>query len=62
MTFTFNQGTTEASIPVAFIDDNIHELDENLFGSLGTADPDVMLNPAATYTIVNDDGEQSHCQ
>ena len=58
MTFIFNQGTTEASIPVTLVDDNIHELDENFFGSLGTADPDVMLNPAAaTYTIVNDDGE-----
>ena len=54
---TFDMNNSEFPIPIDIHDDDIHELDENFFGTLSTGDVDAILEPGQTIVrIQNDDG------
>lgn len=54
---TFDRDTSSFSIPIDIIDDQVHELSEEFFGRLSTADGDVILDPQETRVrIADNDG------
>ena len=53
----FDRDTSSFSIPIDIIDDQVHELSEEFFGRLSTADGDVILDPQETRVrIADNDG------
>ena len=57
MVLTFDRDTSNFSIPINIIDDQVHELDEQFFGDLVTSDEDVILDPQRTRVrIADNDG------
>ena len=57
MEVTFTAGATTATVPVGIIDDSVIEDIEMFTASLSTSQENVVIvNGAATITIVDDDG------
>lgn len=54
---TFNKNTSSFLIAINITDDQVHELSENFFGRLSTADGNVILQPQETRIhIADNDG------
>ena len=60
MDLTFNSGTTNQTVMIPIVGDNVVESTESFTVSLTTGDSAVTLNPSTTtVTIQDDDGDDS---
>ena len=57
----FNRNTSSFLIAINIIDDQVHELSENLFGRLSTADGNVILQPQETRIHIADNDGMHDC-
>ena len=61
MDLTFNGGTTNQTVMIPIIGDNVVESTESFTVSLTTGDSAVILNPQTTTVTIQDDDSEMHC-
>jgi hypothetical protein len=58
---TFDRNTSSFLIAIDIIDDQVHELSEDLLGRLSTADGNVILRPQETRIHIADNDGMHNC-